>query len=267
MSMKNLAEIQTALQNFLLDKIPNPSDLTLETPTFSREERLHIYHEAYRLRLLDALRNDYPAVEMYLGEDNFIALAHEFIVQHPSQNPSLRWLGEKLPYFLRDHSVLKKNIALIELAEFEWAQIMAFDAADINITTMDDVRALEPAQWMNMQLAFHPSVQLLCCHSNAPALWQSGVKENLVVDAEILNEPQDWLVWREALQVVYRPLEKPEIWALQAFVNQKNFAVVCAGLCEWFVEEQVPMRAAQYLQQWIMGAMVVKIFTEVPAQR
>ena len=127
---KSLAELQTALQDFLLDKTQNASDLTLETPAFSREERLQIYHEAYRLRLIDALRNDYPALEAYIGEENFVLVATEFIATNPSHHPSLRWFGKKLPQFLREHSEWKLHIQVAELAEFEWAQMMAFDAAD-----------------------------------------------------------------------------------------------------------------------------------------
>jgi hypothetical protein len=63
MSHKTLAELQLALQDFLLGKQVDASELTLETPSFSKRERLQIYHEAYRLRLIDALRNDYLALE------------------------------------------------------------------------------------------------------------------------------------------------------------------------------------------------------------
>jgi hypothetical protein len=260
--MKTLSEIQTALQDFLLDKTQDASDLTLETPAFSKLERLGIYHNAYRLRLIDALRNDYPALEAYLGDDNFTTLCNEFIAQNPSQHPSLRWFGEHLPSFLRTHTYWQHLIVVVELAEFEWFQAMAFDAADTEITTLDHVRALNPEQWMQMQLKFHPSLQIITCFSNAPELWNSLIKSGIAIEVATTTELQAWLIWRENLQVVYRPLDSAEYWALTTFQDQNNFTEVCSGLCEWFAEEQVPMHAAQYLQQWIRAGLVVGIITD-----
>ena len=259
MKLQTLAELQNSLQDFLLGKISDASALTLATPSFSREARLEIYHQAYRLRLIDALRNDYPALQTYLGEDNFAALAMEFIATNPSHNPSLRWFGEKLPHFLKDHAEHQNHIEIVELAKFEWAQAMAFDAADVATATLGDVRMLKPEQWMEMQLGFHPSVQRLNCHSNAPIVWNSLIKDQTEIAGDISAIAQDWLVWRENLQVVYRPLDKPEAYALDSFLQNQNFADVCAKLYEWYDEEQIPIKAAQYLQRWISSGLVVKI--------
>lgn len=256
MSHKTLAELQLALQDFLLDKPVDASALTLETPSFSKQERLQIYHEAYRLRLIDALRNDYPALEAYVGDDEFIALTTEFIAQHPSHHPSLRWLGEKLPIFLRQHAHWKEHIEVVELAEFEWRQVMAFDAADTSLASIDVLRTLPPEQWMTLKLELHPSLQLIQCYSNAPTLWNALTKDKTAIAIELTQTAQAWLMWRENLQVVYRPIEGTEAWALNAFLTQKNFADVCEGLCEWIAAEQVPAQVAQYLQHWIRGGLV-----------
>lgn len=255
--MPTLAELQHSLQDFMLDNTAEAEQLTLETPQFSRQERLQIYHNAYRLRLIDALRNDFPALEKVLGEERFSEICSEFIAVSPSTNPSLRWLGEKFPEFLQARDALHIG----ELAAFEWAQTMAFDAANASLASIDDIRALPPEAWMNMQLEFHPSVHTLWLKSNAPALWNGYIKEEGVVDLEvaITTEPQAWLVWREDLQVVYRALEQSEASALLAFLSQKNFAEVCTELCNWFAEEQVPMQAARFLQQWLQAGLITGI--------
>ncbi|RYY74940.1 MAG: DUF2063 domain-containing protein [Gammaproteobacteria bacterium] len=256
---KTLAELQASLQDFLLDKNPDANDLTLETPAFSRQERLAIYYNAYRLRLIDTLGNDYPALKFYLGDDNFEKLAIAFIDAHPSYHHSLRWFGEKLFLFLRDHDTWKEKIHVIELAEFEWAQITAFDAADAYLITIDDLKSLAPEDWMMLQLKFHTSVQILNFLSNAPEQWASIIKNEKIIATVLSPEVQTWLVWREELQVTYRPLDKPEAWALTAFLASNKFADVCEGLCEWFDEEKVPLQTVQYLQQWIQGGLIVKI--------
>lgn len=262
MSYKTLAELQLALQDFLLDKQVDASALTLETPSFSKQERLQIYHEAYRLRLIDALRNDYPALEAYVGENEFILLATEFITEYPSHHASLRWLGEKLPNFLRKHVHWKEHIEVVELVEFEWRQVMAFDAADTSLASIDELRTLPPVQWMTLKLELHPSLQLIDCYSNAPTLWNALTKDKTALAIELTQTAQAWLMWRENLQVVYRPIDTTEAWALNAFLTQKHFAEVCEGLCEWIAAEQVPAKVAQYLQHWIRAGLVTKVETE-----
>jgi hypothetical protein len=252
---KTLAELQKELQDFLLDKNLAADNLTLETPAFSRQERLAIYYNAYRLRLIDTLSNDYPALKFYLGE-GFEKLAYSFIESHPSKHHSLRWLGEKLSVFLRNHDDWKVKIHLVELAEFEWAQITAFDSADVPIVSLDDMRTLASEDWMTLRLQFHPSLQLLNFLSNSPEQWASIIKTEKAIATTINSEIETWLIWREDLQVTYRLLDKPEAWALNSFLTSHNFADVCQGLCNWFEQEQVPLQTAQYLQQWISGGLV-----------
>jgi hypothetical protein len=58
---------------------------------------------------------------------------------------------------------------------------------------------------------------------------------------------------------VFRLLDEPEAWALQTFNQQQTFSVVCSGLNTWFTQAQIPMQAAQYLQQWIRCGLVIEI--------
>lgn len=272
MNNLSLADLQTALQQYLLDQTNNIdeqktnvftiNDFTMETPNFSRAERLGIYHEAYRLRLIDALRNDFPALELALGKDIFSQVVSEYIDVHPSQHPSLRWLGEKLPEFLRMHDEWKNQPAIYELADFEWAQATAFDAANTDLATLDDVRALQNTQWLSLQLEFQPALQLISCYTNASEIWNALIKDETRIDTQIEIESQDWLIWRDDLQVVYRAISKPESWCLQTFKDNKTFSDVCEGLCEWFPAEEVPMKAAQYLQQWLHNGLIAKVIAE-----
>ncbi|MES2674698.1 MAG: DNA-binding domain-containing protein [Pseudomonadota bacterium] len=256
MSDLSLAELQSTLQQYLLDQQGNIDTLTLETAAFTRQQRLGIYYDAYRLRLIDALRKDFPALELSLGSDIFAQLITEYIAKHPSQHASLRWLGEKLPIFLRAHSTWQQHINIIELAEFEWAQIMAFDGEDSIPATLDNLRNLENAQWIDLQLKFQPSLQIVNHFSNATSVWSGLIKDATQIATEFFVENQTWVIWRSELQVLYRPLDKPEAWCLEAFSNNQNFSDICGGLCEWFPEEQVPLKAVQYLQQWLEGGII-----------
>ncbi len=264
MNSLSLAELQSTLQQYLLNQQSDMDTLTLETAAFTRQQRLAIYYDAYRLRLIDAVRSDFPALELALGGSDFAQLITEYIAKHPSQHPSLRWFGQKLPTFLRAHPVWQQHINMVELAEFEWAQIMAFDAADSTPATLENLRTLDNTQWLDLKLKFQPSLQIANYFSNTTDVWSALIKDAPQKTTEFFVEKQAWVIWRSELQVVYRPLDKPEAWCLQAFLNNQNFSDICGGLCEWFPEEQVPLKAVQYLQQWLQGGLINTLIVSQP---
>ena len=55
--------------------------------------RLRIYADAYRLRLVEVLGNDFPATRDALGEEVFAAFVERYLHPHPSTRPSVRHLG------------------------------------------------------------------------------------------------------------------------------------------------------------------------------
>ncbi len=78
-------------------------------------ERLDIYRGMYEVRLVEALRVDYRALERFLGEEIFGELAAMYLRAYPSRSYTLNRLGDGLPGFVR------------VLAELELAETMVFD--------------------------------------------------------------------------------------------------------------------------------------------
>src|SRR3989338_3715406 len=130
------AQVQTYLQG--PDAQPNPAlqASLLGSAALSAEQGLAIYHNAYRARLLEALRGDYPAVHGWLGDQQFDALAGAYIAAHPSRHFSLRWLGAELASFIETYLVPAQAAPLGELARLEWAFGLAFDAAAAEALTL-----------------------------------------------------------------------------------------------------------------------------------
>lgn len=259
MNPPSLAELQQELQHYILNQNNNIAAQTLETEKFSRQQRLEIYSDAYQLRLLDVLQNDYPALQLILGDVAFSKLMLEFIAQYPSRHASLRWLGEKLPEFLRGHNHWQNHNYLAELAEFEWEQITLFDAEDSQSATIEDLRRIDHAHWPQLQLTFQVASQITAYFNNTPELWHSLTNNKTAIAKTTTETAQQWLLWRHKLQVLYRPLEPAEAWCLQAFSRGENFSQACAGLCEWFAEDEVPLKAVQYLQRWLQDGLVATI--------
>ena len=67
-------------------------------------ERLAIYRDGYRARLVECLADDYPAVRHLLGAEAFEAIAHAYVDKHPSRSPNLNAFGRLMPAFLAAHA-------------------------------------------------------------------------------------------------------------------------------------------------------------------
>jgi len=252
-------------QHLLLPEADALADMVATTPELSRAARLHIYSNAYRERMVEALDADYHQLHVFLGDDEYSRLIYAYLRAHPSKQPSLRRFGARLPQFLRQTRPYCLHPELAELADFEWALCHAFDAADADAIGLEELTALPPEQLAALRLDFHPSLKEATPHSEAPAVWQA-LNDNPSAPPPDFNWPQEartWLVWRQELRLMFRPSAPDEAWALDAFRNRRTFGDVCEGLCRWHEDERVPQRAVALLQQWVNEQLVIALTTTV----
>ena len=116
-------------------------------------ERLEIYARSYWFRVLDCLYEDYPGLRAILGQRRFMKLATAFLAQFPSASFSLRNLGSRLPKFIEDEpafSAPHTDLA-IDMARFEWAQVVAFDGLALPAITQDEILDAGPALRVGLQ--------------------------------------------------------------------------------------------------------------------
>jgi hypothetical protein len=123
-------------------------------------ERIQIYHRAYWFRLLDSLYDDCPGLRAALGERKFMRLAEAYLAKHPSRSFTLRNLPGRLAAFIRDEPRwTRPHTALcVDVARFEWAQIVVYDEAALPLFTTDDLLDADPA---SLRLNLQPYLQLL----------------------------------------------------------------------------------------------------------
>jgi hypothetical protein len=208
--------------------------------------RLRIYADAYRLRLVEVLGNDFPMARDMLGEDDFAGFAERYLQAHPSAQPSVRHFGSDFADWLEAQA--DASPGLHELARFEWLQSAAFDAIDTSALGIDDVAALPAGAWPSLRFQLHPCVQLLDT-------------ERLAIDEGALtladgDSPVRWLLWRDADgDVRWRSLEVDEADALHAIHNGANFGELCARL-ESRHGEDGALRAASLLKRWLADGLL-----------
>lgn len=254
-----LTELQRAFQSAILEKQGEPPPFIANASKASAAERFGVYAEAYRLRLIEALAADYPALKEWLGDEAFDRLGRTYSDACLSVHFSIRWFGSRLPRFLAESASYDSQPHLQELAAFEWALSEAFDAADGSAATQEQMAALDPALWPMLVLRFHPSLRCIDLSYNTPSRWQALNRKEPPPDLETHSERQPWVVWRRDLKIFFRSMPKPEAWALNAFRQQRCFAGVCEGLCEWLDEAQVAASVAGYLQTWLREGWIVGI--------
>ena len=221
--------------------------------------RLQVYFQAYRLRLIEVLQNDFEGLHSLLGDEGFSRMVQAYLEKHPSGHPSVRWFGQHLPVFLSSNPEYAQHPVLAEMARFEWAWGLAFDAADRPVPGIDAMAQIAPEDWGSLQVEVQPSVQQLALSYNVPAIFQAVTNQSTPPPVERAARPVNWVLWRRDLIVCWRSLDTDEAWALDAAAGGASFAQLCEGLCQWHEADAVPLRAAGMLRGWLEDQLLAGI--------
>jgi hypothetical protein len=257
--MNQLADRQAQFQAHLTSGAEAVTAHIIGDDKADSETRLQVYFQAYRLRLIEVLQNDFEGLHTLLGDEGFSRMVQAYLAKHPSRHPSVRWFGQHLPVFLSSQPEYAEHPVLAEMARFEWAWGLAFDAADRSAPGVAAMTEIDPEAWGSLQVEVQPSVQQLSLSHNVPAIFQAATNQATPPPVEIAASPVSWVLWRRDLIVCWRSLEPDEAWALEAAVGGASFAQVCEGLCQWHEADAVPLRAAGMLRGWLEDELLAGI--------
>jgi hypothetical protein len=255
----NLRQLQSDLQTHLVGGESAIADGIVDAPPLTVEERLGIYRDAYRVRLIEALDDTYPVLHAVLGDEEFVALGEAFVAAQPSVHRSIRWFGAELAPFLARCPPYAEQPIFAELAQLEWTLAEVFDAADAEPKPRAALAAIDPAAWAGLHFEFHPSLRRLHLQWNTAAVWQAMSREEAPPDPACAEEPMPWLLWRQNLQNYFRAMTADEAAALDSALRGEPFGEICAALSNWLPEEEIPLRAASLLAAWADSGIIVNI--------
>jgi hypothetical protein len=215
-------------------------------------ERLEIYNRQYWFRVLGALQEDFPALQAVIGGRAFEALSIAYLTEHPSRSFSLRNLGSKLDEWLGAHPQFagRRQRLAIDVARIEWAFVEAFDLAEREPLTLEQISTLDG----DSRLALQPHVQLLALEYAADDLVlklhkrekrqtsEAGVKEEEVHAAPVKlprlrRGPTFVAAHRVDNSVFYRRLAREEFLTLDAL--RRGLPLVEA-LAAGFADSRLP---------------------------
>ncbi len=255
-----LGGLQIQFSDFLRDRSDEIRARVRGGPHADVDTLLGIYRNAYTIRLVKILRDDFDRLHRFAGDAMFDRLATDCLAAHPSRSFSVRGIGAFLPDFLAGSDPWRNNPELAQLAGLEWAQVMAFDAADAPLAQRADLTSIAPADWPCLTFAPHASVQRVVVSPDIYALWQSlGRDEAPGVRPAQFAPDAPHLVWRLGLDVKLRPLEPDEAEALDVAIAGKNFSAICELLGNRVGFDRASLRAAELLDRWVTSGMIGEI--------
>ena len=122
-------------------------------------ERLEIYNRQYWYRVLGALAEDFPALRSVIGSRAFDAMSVAYLEAHPNRSFTLRNLGSQLSDWLvaNPHFAGRRASLAVDVARIEWAFVEAFDSAEHEPLTLEQIATLEGGSY----LALQPHLQLV----------------------------------------------------------------------------------------------------------
>lgn len=265
--MHSLPELQRAFKHEVMRYQPGAESSPVIHSYLSG--RVEIYGEAYKARLLEALKTNFQALHRVLGDDAFRELAHRFIDESPSEYRSIRWFGRELEAFASGDESLLPHPALLDLLKMDWALGIAFDAADVAPVTEADLQQVAPQDWAALGFSFHPSLTLLKLDWAVEPIWRAVIKDENAETPEPMADSHYLLVWRQALEAKWRIVDEHEALALNMLGIGKNFGELCEYLATDGDEARAVVAAAGLLKRWVMDQLLVDrvLVQAIPAKQ
>jgi hypothetical protein len=260
----DLPRTQHAFLDGLLGRSPDILREVRGNARESAETMFRIYRNAYCSRLVEALGNDFAGLKALLGDREFDRMAPAYIAKHPSQQPSIRWAGRKLPEFLASEAPYGADPWLSDMARFDWALAFVFDAPDAPAAAFSDLTGVPPGFWGSIRLGFHPTLDAFRISTPVdearPLLLESA---DYALDRQARCE-RAIMAWRIGYDVKFRAIDLLEWITLRQMQDGATFGEMCATVAEQIDPEAAPLRAAQILQGWLQWGIVATVGHDGP---
>ena len=245
-----LAALQRDFRNSLID-VPVEMDQWMDEPA---RAGLAIYHNAYRVQLVDCMRETFEKTLLWLGDDTFTEAARTHIETTPPSGWTLGVYGEGFDRTLA--RLYPDDPEVTELPWLDWALSRAFEGPD--------AASLDPAKlvnmdWDNAVLKPVPTFRMGDAHTNAGAIWSALSAGNNPPAAAMLPEPGAMLVWRQDFTPCFRTIDAIERDALGLINAGESFGALCSNLIDRCGEEGGISLSGTLLGQWISDGLIAAI--------
>jgi hypothetical protein len=220
-------------------------------------QRLNIYREAYFYRLLDCLKEDYPATLAVLGTKAFQRLIGDYLAEFPPSEPSIFYAGQYLADFIAKHAFGQERPFLEDLARLERTTIEVFhgpDAVPIDAETMQSISA---DRWATLELQLHPAVKFLDVNWKVSEVLQAtNGKREWSTPA---SEQSRMIVFRQRTEVYFRELQASEKRTLKRAREPVTFAEICEEIAAVVQVKEPAGEINRLFRRWVADGILVGV--------
>lgn len=196
-------------------------ELLLPSRQLSSQDRFAVYQNAYQLRLLDCLREEFPVFRATVGDEAFDELAREYFARFPSRSYTLGALSRHFIDHLRDTRPRRESDDrdwfdfVIDAAEFEHAINSVFDG---------------PGSERRRDAISDESIDMVCCPSLRVVTVGHPIDEHWTrikageAPATCQPAPTHYAVYRRDYVVRYLRISEAEAQILRQLVDGVQLA-------------------------------------------
>jgi hypothetical protein len=246
----SLAAMQRDFADWLTDR---PGTMTAWVGG-AAQAGLDVYHNGYRVRLADCLREMFEKTALWLGDEAFMAAARAHIDSTPPDGWTLGVYGDGFDRTLA--RLYPDDPEVVELAWLDHALARTFEGYDADAVSAD---RLAGVNWDEASLIFVPTLRTGPAITNAGAIWSALAAQEEPPAASMLPQPRAMLVWRQGFTPCFRTIETVEADILAAAAAGAGFETICASLIDRLGEEAGVARAGALLGQWIGDGLIAEI--------
>ena len=248
--MSRLAALQQRFLDGVLADGPQAAGDIRGTPAFAVDQRLAVYANAYRRRLVEALASGFERCAQMLGEDVFDALALAYVETHPPHDRSLGRYGVDFPEWLRARD--PELATAVGVATIDAGLRRAFDAADAEPVDRAALLALPVAAWAGLRFTWVPALTTGQVDAGAIDAWRDPMAPRESTQGQSITAIA---FWRRDGQTFFRSMAASEALLLERLRGGATLAEACA-------EEALPIPlevAVPALLSWIDEGWVARL--------
>lgn len=216
--MPPLPELQAAMTQYLTSPpgpdVPEHLRAFLPADTTHAAKRFAIYKNNVYARLVDALRDAFPAVVRLVGEEFFRYAAVQYITRTPANAGPLMGYGDGFPDFLAAFAPAADIAYLADVARLEVLYLQAYHAADApahDDTTLGNDDHARPV--------LHPSARFLTSPFQISRIWELNRNDTDFENIDLPPEREYLLIIRPDRQVEVHRVPLAAYVALLAFAR------------------------------------------------
>lgn len=229
----SLAEIQRALAARVLGGDDRTIENWIRVPAgVDIAARLAIYSDGYPARVMEALREAFPATANILGDGSLAALTERYVQHLPAALRNLNAIGAGLPEFLKTDALNDALPFLADLARLEWAVVECFHGEPAGPLDPSRCAGWSEDDWAAARVELQPQLTLVRSAWPVRALRDTRNLDRSAISVDLADRADRALVYRRGFDVVVESLDEVEADALEGFRAGKTLAEAVGRLAE-----------------------------------